>query len=103
NAADQASCLAVERCMRQTDCIHSGNIKCYCGSFDIGTCRTASTVVDGACAAVIKQAYPSTFANADIVTDIGDVTIPGGCALARGQCDFTQCITQCIGYCGQTE
>jgi hypothetical protein len=103
--SDRAKCEDVLQCIRDSNCIAVGNVKCYCGSADIGGCTAAQSTADGVCKARIEAAYPAGSTAAVIVSGIGDPTIPGGAALALGQCDRSFCGAtgngECTPYCSQ--
>jgi hypothetical protein len=84
-------CQSVLTCIRRTNCISDGNLRCFCGTKDAVACQAASTVVDGACATEIRAAFPSSFKNTEIFHAIGDVAFFGGGALSKGECDYESC------------
>jgi hypothetical protein len=102
-SADRRQCENVLTCIRSTNCINLGNVDCYCGVTDIVACKESAANAKGACKDVITAAFPRGLDGASIVNRIGDVSIPGGAALALGQCDNSRCGDQngnrCVPFC----
>jgi hypothetical protein len=108
-AADKTHCQAVLDCIRQTNCIATGNVSCFCGAdLSVASCKSnpigGTTGAHGACRDQIIAAFTAGATPGNIVDNIGVVTIPGGAALSLGQCDFTNCgditgTNECVPYC----
>ena len=102
SSADRASCQNVLDCIRETNCIASGNVACFCGNdLDIVSCKKypvgGTTGAHGACVSQIRAAFPPRASPSAIVNTLGDVTIPGGAALNLGQCDHDFCGVPALG------
>ncbi len=104
-SAERSKCEDVLACIRTTGCINRGNVMCYCGDADVVACKSGAANANGACKARITAAFPGGYSSAKIVDEIGTYTIPGGAALALGECDLVRCGEQsareCLPYCSR--
>jgi len=102
-STDRARCEDVLTCIRSTNCIVQGNVNCYCGTSDVGSCKASASNANGECKARITAAFPKEFNSASIVDHINDQAFAPGAALALGQCDVDRCgelaRSECIPYC----
>jgi hypothetical protein len=106
-AAAVSSCNAVLDCARSTNCIALGNVNCYCGpGVDIVSCKSDAANAQGACKATITAAFPAGANATTIVNGLGDVSQPGGGAMALAECDHDFCGSpglggnqECVPYC----
>ena len=98
-AADQAACNAVQKCVRQTNCIALGITNCFCGNTDMNTCTGSLSGPAGACKSEIIAGFPSGTTAAAILSGLTDVSAPAGGAMSLESCDHDNCATQCIPYC----
>jgi hypothetical protein len=95
--------MDVLSCIRSTNCIIQGSIKCYCGSAGIVQCRASAAAAAGACKDRITAAFPPGSDANSILNNLSTTAVPGGAALALGQCDYTRCgevaESECVPYC----
>ncbi len=79
-------------CVRDTHCATGLVVDCYCGTASGAQCDAGNG--NGACRAVIERGVETTNP-ADVQARLTNVTLGGGLALARVQCDQNNC-TQCL-------
>lgn len=79
-------------CVRDTHCATGLVVDCYCGTASGAQCDAGNG--NGVCRAVIERGVETTNP-ADVQARLTNVTLGGGLALARVQCDQNNC-TQCL-------
>src|SRR5439155_96485 len=92
NAADKALCVALDTCMRQTNCWSNDPLDCLCGTATGTAC--ASAAANGACKAEIQAATKSTdpVANGTLFYSF---SVSAGFATQQSACDRDICPTPC--------
>jgi hypothetical protein len=97
--ADKTSCLAVQRCVRQTNCISVGATACFCGNTDLNTCTGSLAGATGVCKDAIVAGFPPNTTSAAILMGLFDVIHPAGGAMSLAECDRDNCADECVPYC----
>jgi len=85
-------CNEVLDCVRDTHCASVNALDCYCGTASPNQCSAGGG--NGACRANIERGLETTDPNA-IVSRFTSLSLGGGLAMARIQCDAAECRTPC--------
>jgi len=109
NAAEQAACFAVMRCIQKSNCFDGTGTfgtKCYCGSLTISACSgapyTGAGSPDGPCVKEIQAGFPTVSSNAVVLGELTYVGYPSGAAMLRLGCQRGCNMGECADKCGFT-
>jgi len=109
NAAEQAACFAVMRCIQKSNCFDGTatfGTNCYCGSLALSACSgapyTGAGSPDGPCVKEIQAGFPTVATNAVVLGELTFVGYPAGAAMLRLGCQRGCNMGECADKCGFT-
>lgn len=108
DAAEQAACYAVMRCIQESNCFDgtASPGKCYCGDLPTQQCSGAPFIGDGspngACAAEIRAGFPTLTNTAQVLGNLQVLQFPSGAAMNRLSCQKLAKPSNCGDVCGFT-
>ncbi len=80
-------------CVRDAECAVANTLDCYCGNVSAAQCDAGNG--NGACKTVLERSLETTNAT-EISNRLSNVTLGGGLAMARINCDKLNCEEQCL-------